>query len=94
MSLVEQNPVGTQTTSSNVSFEWRRERYEEMGFNEPQAIALANAKEIGKTGGKDKNSKVLTWETPLHWSKVKAALDKGCSHDLAVQIFADLADEE
>jgi hypothetical protein len=89
MSLVEQNPVGTQVTTDNVSFEWRRQQYEALGFNEPQAIALAKSTETAVTGGKDKNAKKVTWNTPLHWAKVKEALDKGCTHDLAVQIYAN-----
>lgn len=86
-SVVEQNPVGTQTSGSNEAFEWRRERYEEMGFNEPEAIALASSTVTETTGGKDKNSKKLTWQTPLHWGKVKKALDGGCTHGQALEIF-------
>jgi hypothetical protein len=87
--VVEHGAVGTQKSGGNEAFEWRRERYEEMGFNEAQAVSLAGSTETSTTGGKDKNSKKLTWHTPLHWSKVKEALDQGCTHDLAIQIFVN-----
>lgn len=86
-SHVEHDPVGTQVTSENVSFEWRRARYEEMGFNESESVALANSKQTEYTGGKDKNSKRLEWTVPLSWAKVQTALDNGCSQALALEIF-------
>jgi hypothetical protein len=86
-SVVEHGTVGTQKSGGNEAFVWRCERYEELGFNDMQAVALANSKETSTTGGKTKNDKVLVWQTPLHWGKVKVALDKGCTHELAIQIF-------
>ena len=89
MSVVEQNPVGTQLTSAQVSFEWRKERFMELGFSEGEAEALASAKTISYTGGKNKNERKLTWETPLHWAEVKKILDNGCTHGQALQIFSE-----
>jgi hypothetical protein len=86
-SVVEHGTVGTQKSGGNEAFAWRCERYEELGFNAAQAVSLANSKVTSTTGGKDKSTKKVTWQTPLHWNKVKEALDKGCSHDLAIQIF-------
>jgi hypothetical protein len=85
-SNVEHDPVGTQKTGGNEAFEWRRERYEEMGFSGPEAIALASSTEVAFTGGKD-NTKRLEWRTPLSWQKVKTALDNGCSKTQALEIF-------
>ena len=86
-SHVEQGPVGTQLTSDQVSRQWRREQYLEMGFNEAEAEALADAKQADYTGGKTKNSKKVEWQTPLNWQKVKAALDAGCDKQTALDIF-------
>lgn len=86
---VEHDPVGTQTTGDSVSFEWRKARYEEMGFTTGESQALANAKVVEYTGkGTDKDPK-KEWPHPLHWEKVKAALDAGCTKEMALQIFVD-----
>jgi hypothetical protein len=87
MSTVEQDPVGAEVTSNDVAFGWRCERYEEMGFETKEAKALANSHVIETTGGKDKNSKKVEWRTPLPWAKVKTALDAGCTHAQALEIF-------
>ena len=86
-STVEHDPVGTQKSGSGEAFEWRRERYEEMGFGESEAIALANSTQASYTGGKDKNSRKIEWNLPLDWQKVKKALDAGCSKAQALEIF-------
>jgi hypothetical protein len=88
-SVVEQKPVGTQTSGGNEALDWRIERYLELGFEENEAIALANSTEASTTGGKDQNSKKLVWHTPLHWSRVKKALDGGCSKTQALDIFVN-----
>ena len=89
MGVVEQNPVGTQLTSNDVTFAWRKERYLEMDFSEQEAEALANSTTTSVTGGKSKNERKLTWETPLHWAKVQRAIDNGCSHSQALDIFVN-----
>lgn len=83
--VVEQ-AQGVQTSSEGVAFEWRRERYEELGFNSNEAIALASSKSLSTTGGKD-NAKKLTWSVPLHWGRVKKALDAGATHTQVLEIF-------
>jgi hypothetical protein len=88
MSHVEHAPVGTQTSGADEAFAHRVERYEYLGFSGPGAHALASSIQIETTGGKDKNSKKLTWETPLNWQRVQKALNSGkCDHALALKIF-------
>lgn len=89
-SHVEHTPVGTQTSGDNESFEWRRQQYERMGFNGPEAIALANSIQINYTGGKTKNEKKLEWKTPLSWQKVEKALNDGCDKTTALDIFVNV----
>jgi hypothetical protein len=86
-SHVEHDPVGTQATSDVVSFEWRKARYEEMGFNCQQAAKLADSKQVEYTGGKTSNDKKVEWQIPLSWQKVQKALDGGCTHEMAIEIF-------
>jgi hypothetical protein len=89
MSVVE-NPTGTQLTTNDVTFAWRKARFEELGFSEGEANALAQSKEVSYTGGRNKNERKLEWETPLHFEKVKKALDNGCTHYQALQIFVTI----
>jgi hypothetical protein len=53
--------------------EFRVEHYRDMRFSSKEAELLADAK--GDDG------------FPLNYRKVKAALEKGCTHKLAVKIF-------
>lgn len=87
--LVEHNAVGTQISSGNEALDWRIDCFTELGFEHTDAVALASSTEVAKTGGKDENSKVLTWNPPLHHMKVKKALDAGCTHELAVKLFVN-----
>jgi hypothetical protein len=83
----QEEPQGTQLTGDEVTFTWRKERFKELGFSENEAAVLADSKQVSYTGGRDKNSKKLTWSAPLHWGRVKKALDNGCTHTQALQIF-------
>jgi hypothetical protein len=93
-SHVEQDPVGTQTSGADEAFEWRRQQYEAMtfdeerAFSETEAIALAKSMQPAYTGGKDRNSKKVEWTSiPLSWQKVQKALEGGCTPALALEIF-------
>jgi hypothetical protein len=55
---------------------FRIERYEDLRFTLREAETLADAK--GDDG------------TALDWHRVKKMIDQGCSHRLAVRIFAPL----
>lgn len=69
--------------------EWRRARFEELGFTGPEALALANAKQVEYTGkGTDKEPR-KEWHQPLSWKKVQKTLESGCSREMALQIFID-----
>lgn len=86
-SHVDQDPVGTQVTGNDETFEWRRARYEEMGFGGSESIALAKSQQTAYTGGKDQNTRKVEWKVPLSWMKVQKALESGCTHKLALEIF-------
>lgn len=90
-SHVEHEPAGTQVTGDSVSFDWRCERFEELGFSKNEARALANSKQIEYTGGKvdtkGHKSEKVEWTTPLNWIKVQTALKNGCTPELALEIF-------
>jgi hypothetical protein len=64
--------------------EWRKAQYEEMGFSESEALALAKAVMIDVTGD---NKNKLEWKLPLDWKTVKKALSAGCDHKTALEIF-------
>jgi hypothetical protein len=87
--LVEQESFDTPTSGNTEALDWRIERYKEMGFDYNEAVALANSTQSSTTGGKDKNSKKVTWHTPLHWARVKRAVDNGCTHAQALEIFVN-----
>ena len=55
--------------------DFRVERFEEIGFTHKEASELADSKDD------------LGFD--LGHRKVKRALDKGCSHKMAMRIFAD-----
>lgn len=76
---------GTQETTGEITFNWRKACFSELGFSEHEADALAMSKELSTTVAK--GGKKLEWETPLHWSRVKFALDNGCTHAQALEIF-------
>ena len=78
-SVVVHAAVGTQSTDP---YTWRVERYGELGFTEADAHLLASSKE------QEKDSQGRTWSRALDWHKVDAALASGCSHELALAIFA------
>lgn len=59
----------------------RLESYLRMGFDEVQAALLANSRE------NDRDSKGKVWTRPLWVGRVRQALDRGCSHELAVAIY-------
>jgi hypothetical protein len=42
---------------------------------------------IEYTGGKTSNDKKVEWQIPLSWQKVQKALDGGCTHEMAIEIF-------
>jgi hypothetical protein len=86
-SVVTDPTSGTQLTTSEVTFNWRKEQFEKLGFNDDESAKLAESKVASYTGGKDKNSKKLTWETPLHHETVARALKNGCTHAQALEIF-------
>lgn len=78
--------------SPDAAREWRAAQYEEMGFARSEANALAKALQKEVTGGKldergNEISPKLEWTIPLSWKKVKAALDAGCDHATALEIF-------
>jgi hypothetical protein len=70
------------TAGSRTAYEWRVERYAELGFTEAAAHLLAAAKHH------EHDSKRREWTRPLNWQRVAAALDNGCTHTLAVAIFS------
>jgi hypothetical protein len=78
-SVVEHAAVGTQTTDA---YAWRVERYVELGFAQADAHVLASSQE------QEADSQGRTWTRSLTWHTVEAALAAGCSHQLALAIFA------
>jgi hypothetical protein len=78
-SAVEHTAVGTRITDP---YAWRVERYAELGFTETDAHLLASST------AQEKDSRGRIWTLPLNWHKVAAAIEAGCSHDLARVIFA------
>lgn len=57
-------------------------QYLAMGFAELAAELLATARET------EKDPKGRTWERPLWPGRVRQALDRGCTHEQVVAIYA------
>ena len=54
---------------------WRREMFLKLGFTQPQAHKLADAKDaLG---------------LPVYWGDVDELLQMGCPHDIAFDIYSD-----
>lgn len=67
--------------------EWRKARYEELGFDAAEATALSIATQAEYTGkGTDEDPK-KEWHQPLSWQKVDKALKNGCTREMALRIF-------
>jgi hypothetical protein len=79
-SVVEHDAVGTQTTDAHAH---RVERYLKLGFTETDAHLLAASREH------ERDSQGRTWTRPLSWLRVAGSLQQGCSHALALSIYAD-----
>lgn len=67
--------------------EWRKARYEELGFNADEAGALAIATQAEYTGKGTEKDPRKEWRQPLSWQKVDKALKNGCTREMALQIF-------
>ncbi len=65
--------------------EYRIQMFRELAFTELEATKLAQATDRSRI--KDRSGKEKVYELPLHPSKVRKALEKGCGHKLAVHIF-------
>ena len=74
------------TTEQSVDHCYRLAMYIELGFTDIQSELLASA--VTHEWAKDKHGREHLWQHPLNWARVAEALSNGCSHELAVEIFA------
>lgn len=71
---------------ADIPHQHRFDRYVELGFTEYQAELLAQARTV--EWAKDNKGVSRKWTQPLNWQRVAKALDQGCSHELAVEVFS------
>jgi hypothetical protein len=77
----------TPELSPDAATEWRRARFEELGFNAEEAVGLSKAKQVEYTGAGTEKDPRKEWQQPLSWQKVDKALKNGCTREMALQIF-------
>lgn len=77
--------MSLEVAERSIPHQYRLERYIELGFDEYQAELLANAHTV--EWAKDAKGNPKKWYPVLYWGRVANALEAGCSHELAVEIF-------